>query len=83
LANGYRYNVSSLPAFVVVQINMTQTYWLEKVTDTTKRGKTWKCLFLVLYYRVEIIDTNYAFMYKNLFKMIKDWYLLSFAIALK
>ena len=47
LANGYLYNVSSWPEFVVIQINMTENYWLEKVTDTTKRGKTWKCLFLV------------------------------------
>jgi len=27
------------PEFVVVQSNMTENYWLEKVTDTTKRGK--------------------------------------------
>jgi len=40
MANGYPYNVSSWPEFVVVQINMTENYWLEKVTDTTKRGKT-------------------------------------------
>jgi len=40
LANGYPYNVSSWPEFVVVQINMTENYWLEKVTDTTKTGKT-------------------------------------------
>jgi len=39
LANGYPYNVSSWPEFVVKQINMTENYWLEKVTDTTKRGK--------------------------------------------
>jgi len=47
LANGYPYNVSNWQEFVVIQINMTENYWLEKVTDTTKRGKTWKCLFLV------------------------------------
>jgi len=40
LANGYPYNVSIWTEFVVVQINMTENYWLEKVTDTTKRGKT-------------------------------------------
>jgi len=30
----------SWPEFVVVQINMTEIIWLEKVTDITKRGKT-------------------------------------------
>ena len=40
LANGYPYNASSWPDLVVIQINMTENYWLEKVTDTTKRGKT-------------------------------------------
>jgi len=39
LANGYPYNVSGWPGFVV-EIDMTENYWLEKVTDTTKRGKT-------------------------------------------
>jgi len=38
-ANGYPYNVSSWPEFVVIQINMTENYWLEKVTDTTKNMK--------------------------------------------
>ena len=40
LANGYPYNVSSWPEFEVVQISMTENYWLEKVTYTTTRGKT-------------------------------------------
>jgi len=40
LSNGYPYNVSSWPEFVVIQINTTENYWIEKDTDTTKRGKT-------------------------------------------
>jgi len=40
LANGYPYNVLNWPEFEVIQINMTENVWLEKVTDTTKRGKT-------------------------------------------
>jgi len=40
LANGYPYNVSSWTEFVVIQMKMTENYWLKKVTDTTKIGKT-------------------------------------------
>ena len=46
LANGYPYNVSSWTEFVVVQINMTENYWSETVTDTTKRGKHENVCFL-------------------------------------
>ena len=46
LANDYPYNVSSWPEFVVIQINMTENYWLEKVTDTTKEEKHENVCFL-------------------------------------
>ena len=46
LANGYPYNFSSWPEFVVIQNNMTENYWLEKVTDTTKEEKHENVCFL-------------------------------------
>ena len=39
LPNGYPYYVSSWPEFVVVQINMTENYWLEELQTLQKEEK--------------------------------------------